>query len=382
MTNIQGGSANGSNGLNNGRRLARHHPRPEPVKVGIVGAGYWGPRLARTFQSLPECEGVIVCDRRPGRLRFTLDNVPGVEVIDDFERLLDDSNVDAIVIATEPTSHAVLAGRALSAGKHVLVEKPMTTNAADARNLVAQAQDKNRLLAVGHVYVHHPAVQWLMSPHAAGRLGPGCYAECVRVNLGPPHSDVDVIWDLASHDVSILLSLAHSPATAVSAYGRRALSSAHVDLAFMTIQFASGFIGLVHVSWLSALKVRRTFLVGTRGSALFDDTQATGKLVVSSRGPMGNYDPRDPDQSWDMAYSPSALEQPELPPILPLTAQCQEFIVRIRTGESPTADGSFGLAVVEVLEAATTSIQQGGRTVTLPIDPEPLMPVATRAHET
>jgi predicted dehydrogenase len=348
------------------------------LRIGIVGAGYWGPNLIRTFSSLPECEIACVCDQRPGRLQYVAERFPGVRLTDRYEQLLADPTVDAVAVATSVSTHHVLAVAALQAGKHVFVEKPLAATSAEALELVKAAERAGRILATGHLFAYHPAVARLRQGVRAGELGRLCYAESGRVNLGPPASEVDVIWDLAVHDVSILLSVLGGEPEEVRAEGRRYRHPSLTDVAFLTLRFADGFLAQHHVSWLSPVKVRRFFLAGSEGSATFDDTRSEGKLLLSDAGEDSRIGARD-TEARELFYRPGKLRSPLLPEVQPLTVECAHFLDCIRAGRVPEVDGRAGLAVVRVLEAAARSVAAGGRPVRLAEAPRPPLASPTPA---
>jgi len=269
-----------------------------------------------------------------------------------------------VAVATPVTTHRALAEAALRAGKHVFIEKPLAPTAHDAAAIVDTAERAGRILATGHLYVYHPAVAHLREVAQAGELGRLCYATSARVNLGPPASEVDVLWDLGVHDVAIVLSILGRQPEEVQAEGRRYIHGTLIDLAFLTLRFAGGFVSYHHVSWLSPMKMRQFFLTGTEGSATFDDAQRDGKLTLSDSGEDSRIGIRDTDAK-ELFYRPGVVRTPELPAIQPLTAECAHFLACIRTGSSPIADGHAGLEVVQVLEAAERSMAMDGQPVRL-----------------
>jgi len=334
------------------------------LRVGVLGAGYWGPNVIRTFASLPDCEVAYVCDQRPGRLQFVGERFPGLKLTSRYEDLLEDSALDAVAVVTPVSTHRALASAALTAGKHVFVEKPLAATVADAAALVEAAAAANRVLATGHLFVYHPAVAYMRDVVALGDLGELCYAEAARVNLGPPSSEVSVIWDLAVHDVAILLSLVGQAPTEVAVAGRHCVHPTLTDVAFLRLSFANNFFAQLHVSWLSPLRVRRFFIAGSAGSATFDDTRDTGKLTVVGRGEDSRMGASDAD-ARDLYYRTGAVRTPDLSNVLPLTAECAHFLECVRFGRVPLADGNAGLRVVQVLEAAEQSVASGGRPVAI-----------------
>jgi len=328
-----------------------------PIGVAVVGAGYWGPNLVRTFLGLPVCQVRYVCDQRPGRLEAMREKFPHITLTDDYSEVLQDPGVEAVAIATPVSTHRELGDRAIAAGKHVLIEKPLASTVADARALTEAAKSANRVLAVGHIFVYHPAVASLRQLVREGLLGELCYVASSRVNLGPPASEVDVIWDLAVHDLSILQSLIPGNPVDVVAEGRQFVHPTLVDVAFITLRYGNGFVAHLHASWLSPVKVRTLFLAGTLGSATFDDAIQDGKLVISDRGEDSRINLKASD-THDLFYRPGELVRPQLEDVAPLTAECRRFLECIVSGGRPEADGEAGVAVVEMLEAAGQSIRE------------------------
>ena len=335
------------------------------VGVGIVGVGYWGPNLVRSFLSLPDCRLVRACDAKPGRLQYLQEQFPQVEVTSDYEDLLADPRLDAICIVTPVSTHKDLALRALDSGRHVFVEKPLAPTSEQARALVDRAAAQNRILAVGHLFVYHPGIVYLRDQIAAGQLGRLCSIESERVNLGPPASEVNVIWDLGVHDVSIALYLADQEPVEVTAFAGRYVHPSLLDMALLVIRYESGALSHHHVSWLSPIKLRRFFAAGSAGSALFDLRQDPRSLTLYDRGYDSRIGAKD-DQVVELRYGAGEVRVPELPVVEPLKAECQHFLECIQNGTQPRAGGLEGLRVVQVLEAAEKSIGQESIAVTLP----------------
>lgn len=342
-----------------GERLTVGRQR-EAVGVGIIGAGYWGPNLIRNFNSLPGCHVRWVCERKSGRLQYVHERWPHIPVTEDHTEILKDPSVDAIIIATPVSTHCALATAALEAGKHVFVEKPLAATSEEARRIVQLADGKERVLASGHIFVYHPAVAAMKAAIAHGDIGQLCYAESGRINLGPPASEVDVIWDLAVHDISILLYLWNQEPVEVASYGRCFRHPTLTDVAFLHLRFADGSMAQHHVSWLSPEKVRRFFVTGTKGSLLFDDVAIANKLRIIDQGIDSRIGLKD-DEVKELYYRPGQLIVPALSNDEPLCLECQHFLDCVRTGHRPRADGQAGLSVVHVLEAAERSIAEGSR---------------------
>ena len=350
--------------------LARGDGRrsPGPHGVGVVGVGYWGPNVVRVFASLSNCTLVRACDSRPGRLEYVRQQVPQVEICHDYRDLLDDPRLDAICIVTPMETHYDLALQALSAGRHVLVEKPLATSVAQARRLVDEAERRGLVLAAGHLFVYHPAIERLHAELEAGTFGRLCTMQSERINLGPPGAVHDVVWDLAVHDIAIALYLADEPPLEVVAYAGCYVHPTLHDAALVVVRYGGApgqtLFSQHHVSWLSPHRVRRFFAVGTSGAGLFDGTREPRALTLFGRG----YDTRlhaPANGAIELKYGGGEGQTPELPAVEPLRAECAHFLECVETGRPPRADGRAGLRVVQVLEAAHRSLASGSSPVAL-----------------
>lgn len=334
------------------------------IGVGIVGVGYWGPNLVRSFLSLPNCKLVRACDAKPGRLHYIQERFPQVEVTSDYADLLRDPRLDAICVVTPVSSHRDLAVRALESGRHVFVEKPLAATSQQALEIVESAARNDKVLATGHLFVYHPGIVRLrkeIGDHALGQL---CYMASERVNLGPPASEVNVIWDLAVHDVSIALYLAQGQPVEVVAYGRRYVHPSLLDVALLVVRYANGVLSHHHVSWLSPHKIRRFFAAGTEGSALFDLMQGPKALTLFDRGFDSRIGARD-DEVVELQYGTGQVRVADLAPTEPLQAECQHFLECVEKGCTPRADGLVGLKAVQILEAAECSVASGSQPIAL-----------------
>ena len=334
------------------------------IRLAVVGAGYWGPNLIRNFDAIPGCQIGLVCDRKPGRLRYVQERWPHLHVTKDYHDVVKASDIDAVVIATPVSTHYALASAALKAGKDVFVEKPLAANSEQAESILALAEQSRRVLVTGHIFVHHPAVAAMKATIEQGAIGKLCYAESGRVNLGPPASEVDVIWDLAVHDVSILLYLWGNEPKEVIAYGGRFKHPSLFDVAFLHLRFADGSMAHHHVSWLSPEKVRRFFVAGTKGSLKFDETSTEGKLRILDEGIDSRQGLKD-DDTTELYYSPNRASIAELPNEEPLQLECRHFLDCVSRRDQPRADARAGLAVVRVLEAAVQSIAKESQPMSL-----------------
>jgi len=322
-----------------------------PIRVGVVGLGYWGPNLARNFAAIAGCELRWLCDAsEPARARVASAH-PGVRAAADVRELLADPELDAVVLATPVPTHAELAVRVARAGKHCFVEKPLATTAADARLAVEAAAQAGRTLMVGHLLEYHPAVDRLRELLASGELGELYYVYGNRLNLGKLRADENALWSLGAHDVSVVLALIGEEPVECLAHGSSFVRAGVEDVVFCYLRFPSGAVAHLHLSWLDPHKERRLTVVGAKRMATFDDMQIEGKLTVYDKG-------FDEDvRSWGEYIARSGdIHSPRIPNVEPLRLECEHFIECIRSGATPRSDGESGLRVVSVLERLQRSL--------------------------
>ena len=337
------------------------------IGVGVVGYGYWGPNLVRNFWQLPDADLRWVCDTRADRLAGARAHYPSVRTTENYADLLADPKVDAIAVATPVSSHFSVAMEALRAGKHVLVEKPMTASSAQAERLVEEAARRNLVLAVDHTFVHTGAVRKMHSL-VRDSLGEIYYYDSVRVNLGLFQHDVNVIWDLAVHDLSIMDHVLPEKPVAVAAAGMNHVPGGPANIAYLTLFFDSSLIAHVHVNWLAPVKVRRTLVGGSQKMIVYDDLEPSEKIKVYDKGIMlSGSQLADGDQMRQMlvGYRAGDMMAPRLELTEALSVELAEFIDSIMNGSPLSTDGEAGLRVVGVLEAASLSLAQRGRVVDL-----------------
>jgi predicted dehydrogenase len=333
--------------------------------LGIIGCGYWGPNLVRNFHGLPAARVKTVSDLRPGRLDFIRENYPDIETTSDFETIINDPEIDAVAVVTPVTTHREIAELALRAGKHVFVEKPLAHTGEDAWALVELAERLGRTLAVGHIFQFAPGVRRMKQEIESGTLGKVFHVDSTRINLGPPKTTVDVVWDLAPHDLSIILYLLDEMPDRVSASGRSYQWNGHIDNAHIDLGFPSGATAHVHVGWLSAEKTRLTRLFAERGSMVYDEMLALdGKVKLYGKGVDNRVNATDND-SGTLGYSAGEIRVLQLEQHEPLRLECAEFVRACATGSSLPNDGAMGAKVVELLEWISQEIS-GGITVTVP----------------
>ncbi len=317
------------------------------TKVALVGMGYWGPNLARVLNQSPSCDFVAACDSNPRNLEKIVRQYPSLKAYSDFSDLLT-SDVEAIVIATPISTHFELAKRALLAGKHVFVEKPLAHTSGLAHDLVRIAADQNKTLFTGHTFIYSPPVIKIKELIDSGHLGKVFYISLSRVNLGLYQRDVDVVWDLAVHDISILLYwLGEAPVRGAS-FGRACVQQDKRDVAFLWLEFPSGIVASNEISWLSPQKMRRTCVVGSNRMVAWDDMDPAEKVRVYDRG----VDFLEPQTfgEFQLSYRMGDMNAPYLGNAEPLLKEVEHFIHCLETGEKAITCGEFGAQVVDVLE--------------------------------
>lgn len=330
--------------------------------IAVVGCGEWGRNHVRAFVGLPGARLLHVADASPERREVARGIAPDAVVSDDLAAALADPAVGAVVVATPSPTHAALGRAALAAGKHVLIEKPLAPTAAEADDLVARATAAGRILMVGHLLLHHPAVRHLKSLLARGGLGDLHYLYAQRTNLGRIRTDENALSSLGPHDVSVMAYLLDAWPESVSAQGAAYVQPTREDVVFVTMRFPGGRLGHMHLSWLDPHKVRRLTLVGSRRMAVFDDMEPADKIRVHDKGPV----PAEPG-TWGEALALRFGETriPRLPNVEPLRAELRAFVKSCVTGTQPLTDGASGASVVRVLAAAEKSLRKGGREVTV-----------------
>lgn len=337
-----------------------------PLRVGVVGFGYWGPNLVRNLDKLPGADLVALCDLSQDNLRKFSTLYPDVETTDDLGRLLADFDLDAVVVATSAPSHFEIARQVIEAGKHCFVEKPLTLESAHAAELCRLAEERGVVLMVGHLMVYHTAVNWIRDYVASGELGEVLYVYLQRLNLGKVRTEENAFWSLAPHDVSMALYILDENPDQVSATGAAYVTPGVHDTVFANLRFPSGRMANIHVSWLDPHKVRTLTVVGTKKMLVFDDMQATEKIWIYDKGlgaPEGAL-------GWgeDLTLRFGDITVPWVRMQEPLSIEVQHFLDCCRGGEAPRSGGREGLAVVRVLEAVDESMAAGGSPVGIELE--------------
>ena len=331
----------------------------QDVTVAVVGCGYWGPNLIRNFSSAANCRLKTICDRDQNRLRHLQGRYPGVAAETEFNTVLADPAIDAVVIATPMHTHYPMARAALEAGKHCFIEKPMAGSAAECVELCRLADAKGLKIMVGHTFLFSPPIRKIKEIIDAGEIGKVRYMSARRLNLGLFQKDFNVIWDLAPHDISIIAYLMDEFPSAVNCQGKANVTPGIEDVANATMHFDGGSYATIHVSWLDPRKIREMAIVGTQRMIVYDDLEPLQKVKVFDmrvdRPP--HY---DTFAEFQYAYHWGDMVAPYIKQEEPLGLECRHFIECILENRTPLSDGSYGTRVVQVLEAAARSLDTGG----------------------
>lgn len=328
------------------------------VRVGVIGAGYWGPNIVRNLHEAPGAEPVAVADLSPERLEAIRKRFPAMRVTTDYHDLLDDKTLDSVCIVTPVGTHRKLAEEAFAAGKHVFVEKPLAGNVGDAEAIVRASERAGRTLMVGHTFVYNPAVVAVKEILASGTIGAIHYVDSQRVNLGQHQFDINVLWDLGPHDVSITLYWLDEEPEWVQCTGACFVQPTIEDVVFLMIGFPSGAIAHAHLSWLAPSKLRTMTVTGSQKMVIYDDVQAVEKVKVYDQGVE-----RLEHDELRRSYRAGDIHSPRVPVTEALQVEMRHFIECVRDGKKPRSDGAAGLHVVRVLEAGMRSLRSGGARV-------------------
>jgi predicted dehydrogenase len=334
------------------------------VGVAVIGYGYWGPNLVRNFANTEGARVISVSDLDPEKLMLVRRHHPGVAVTTDFRDLLKDSRIDAVAIATPVHTHYELGLAALEAGKHVLIEKPLAQTSEEARDLIEEAARRNLVLLVDHTFLYTPAVRKIRQLIGDGVLGDIYYYNGVRASLGLFQNDVNVIWDLAVHDISIIQYIFDEDPVAVSATAASHVPGSPENMAHITLFFRSSCIAQISVNWLSPVKVRQTFIGGSRKMIVYDDLEPTEKIKVYDKGITVNGSPENARQ-LRIGYRAGDMWAPHLAAKEALQTEAEHFVECLCQGTAPISSGLTGLRVIEILKATCRSIAAQGAPVAL-----------------
>jgi len=334
------------------------------LNVAMVGCGYWGPNLIRNFNSLPDCEVKLACDTDANRLTHMKKLYPHLETTDKYDHVAKNNDIDAVAIATPVRFHFEMAKKTLLAGKHTFIEKPMARSTQECEELIALAQERNLTLMVGHTFVYSLPVRKIKEIINSGELGEIQCISSRRLNLGLFQKDINVAWDLAPHDISIILYILNEAPVSVNCQGKAHFRPEIEDVTNMTLNFTNGAFALIQSSWLDPNKIRDMTFVGTKKMLVYDDIEPIEKIKI--------YDKRvkipphyDTFAEFQYSYHYGDMYAPYLKLVEPLKVECQHFLDCIKTGAKSESSGTEGLKVVQILEAATKSLKNGGSLVSI-----------------
>ncbi|MEJ2100879.1 MAG: Gfo/Idh/MocA family oxidoreductase [Desulfobacterales bacterium] len=332
------------------------------INIAVIGCGYWGPNLIRNFNSLSACRVKVVCDIDNQRLAHMRSLYSGVKTTTDFNEVIDDDEIDAIAIATPVRFHYAMAKKALQGGKHTFIEKPLASSAAECGELIELGESNGLTIIVGHTFVYSPPVRKIKEIIRRGALGEIQYISARRLNLGLFQTDINVTWDLAPHDISIILYVLDEYPKSVNCQGKAHIHPDIEDVTTLTLNFANGCFATIQSSWLDPNKIREMTFVGSRRMLVYNDVEPNEKIKI--------YDKRvetppyyDTFAEFQYSYHYGDMYSPYLKQYEPLKMECQHFLDCIESGERPASCGYEGLKVVEILEAASESLKRTGARV-------------------
>ncbi|MFB0562293.1 MAG: Gfo/Idh/MocA family protein [Candidatus Lokiarchaeia archaeon] len=335
------------------------------VNVGLIGVGYWGSNLARVLFQLPDSRLHTVCDKNKERLDYIKMSFPLVKTTQNYRSLLEEPEIEATVVATEAQLHYQIAKDSLMAGKHVLVEKPLSLTSEQCRDLIEIAKERKTVLMTGHTFEYNAAVRKLKEYINKGDLGKIYYIYSHRLNLGKIRQDINALWNFAPHDISIILYLLESEPIKVSAQGLCCIQEKIEDVVFLNLTFANGIGAHIHISWLDPSKVRRMTVVGSKKMIIYDDVEPEAKIQVYDKGidkkrlanTLGKFETFG---DFQLLLRAGDIFIPKIDFVEPLKVECHHFIDCIKKGKKPLTDGANGLRVVKVLESAQKSLDNNG----------------------
>lgn len=331
------------------------------VNVGVIGCGYWGPKLIKNFVQIPNSHVLYVSSLDEDELKSIQKVYPSVLVTTDYRDIIEDGHVDAVVVATPVSSHYNLVKEALRKDKHVLVEKPMTCNSKDATELIAMAKANGKTLMVGHTFEYVEAVNKMREIVQSGELGEIRHIDTSRLNLGRYQQDINIIWDLAPHDISILIYVLGIEPISVSASGHCCMIDGIEDTSVIQLTFPNDILAVVRSSWVNPVKVRQTVVVGTKKMLVYDDVEPVEKVKIYDKG-INVVKSGNNNNKLEFSYRDGNVTIPTLCSVEPLKTECSHFLECIEKDKTPKSDGEAGLKVVKVLEAAERSLRHGSRT--------------------
>lgn len=329
------------------------------MNIAVIGCGYWGPNQIRNFNQIPECTMKLCCDLDQKRLDHIKMLYPSINMTTKISDILDDDEIEAVGIATPVFTHFPIAKACLERGKHVLIEKPLASSTAQCLELIKLAKEKKRVLMVGHTFEYTAAVNKIREIIKSGELGEIFYISSVRVNLGLFQPDINVIWDLAPHDISIINYILDEEVISVNAQGKDHFKKGIEDVATLTLNYLNGPIAFIHNSWLDPNKIRKTTVVGSKKMLVYDDIETNEKIKIFDKGVEAppHY---DTFAEFQFSYRYGDILSPRIIEYEPLRFECNHFLECIRDKKKPRSDGYSGLKVVAILEASSESLKNGG----------------------
>ena len=339
------------------------------VNIGIIGCGYWGPNLIRNFSQIEGCKVIYCSDLNKNRLEHIKNLYPGITTTEDYQKMLKDENVDAIVIATPASTHFKIAKDALLNNKHALVEKPLTNSSKDVEELIDLAQKENKILMVDHTFEYSPAVNKIRELIEKGELGKIFTVDMIRVNLGLFQKDINVISDLAPHDISILNYILKMQPSSLRAVGESFIQENIEDDARLILKYPNKILANIHVSWLDPCKIRKTTIAGNKKMLVYEDTEPVEKIKIYDKGVAikKNNLPKDKYyntfEEFQLVYKSGDMYVPQLDSKEPLNVMCRHFIDCIKNNKAPRSDGLSGLKVIKIMEAAQQSLKENGKEI-------------------
>ena len=330
--------------------------------IAVIGSGYWGPNLVRNLRALPEADVKVVCDKNKKRLKNIQRLYPEIEVTNDYQSIINDDSIDGVAIATPVNTHYPLAKMSLEAGKHTFIEKPMANSKAQCKELIEIADKKSLTLMVGHVFIYTPPVRKIKELIKSGEIGEVFYISTRRLNLGLFQKDINVAWDLAPHDISIVLFLLGENPVSVNCQGKTHINPKIEDITNISLSFKNGRFATIQSSWIDPRKIREITIVGSKKMIVYDDTEPLEKIKVYDKHV--NTPPHyDTFAEFQYSYHYGDIYIPYLKQLEPLKAECQDFIDSIKSGKKPLVCGKKGMEVVEILEAASLSLKKDGAAI-------------------
>ena len=334
------------------------------LNIAAIGCGYWGPNLVRNFNALNDCCVKTVCDADQARLDYIKNLYPEIETVTDVDKIMDDGSIDAVAIATPVRTHYPIAKRCLQAGKHTFIEKPMAASTENCKDLIDIAKAKSLTLMVGHTFIYTSSVRRIKELIQSGDIGEVMYISSRRLNLGLFQNDINVAWDLAPHDISIILFLLEQEPVSINCQGKAHLLPGIEDVTSITLDFPNGSFAIIQSSWIDPKKVREMTIVGTKKMILYDDTEPLEKLKVFDK--RVEVPPHyDTFAEFQYSYHYGDIHTPYIKQTEPLRVECQHFIDCINSAKKSDSSGEEGMKVVRILEEATHSLRDGGGKVKL-----------------